>query len=173
MDLKKYVATVKDFPKEGILYRDITPLMGDGPAYKYAIDLMVEYAKARGAEIIVGPEARGFIFGCPVAAALGIGFAPIRKPGKLPREAVRANYSLEYGNNILCLHADAIKPGQKVLIVDDLLATGGTVQAGASLVERLGGEVVGIVTPIELPALGGRKALHKYDIFSLMTFDGE
>lgn len=173
MDLKKYIATVKDFPKEGILFRDITPLMGNGEAYKYAINQIVEYAKKVGAEVIVGPEARGFIFGCPVAAQLGIGFAPIRKPGKLPRETVQANYSLEYGQNILCLHRDAIKPGQKVLIVDDLLATGGTVQAGASLVEKLGGVVVGICFPIELPDLHGRKILKDYDVFSLMTFDGE
>src|SRR5690606_37536033 len=129
MDLKKYIAAVPDFPKEGILFRDITPLMLDGEAYKYAADKFTAFAKEKGATVIVGPEARGFIFGCPVAVNLGIGFAPVRKPGKLPREAVTVSYDLEYGSNALSMHKDAIKKGDKVVIDDDLLATGGTMQA--------------------------------------------
>ena len=143
MNLKDYVANVPNFPKEGIQFKDITPLMADGQAYSYATNQMVEFAKQQNAEVIVGPEARGFIFGCPVAHELKIGFAPVRKPGKLPRETVSFNYDLEYGSNTLCMHKDAIKPGQRVLIVDDLLATGGTVEATVKLIEQLGGVVVG------------------------------
>ena len=143
MDLKKFIADVKDFPIEGILFRDITPLMADGEAFKAACDELIEFAKEVGAEVVAGPESRGFIFGCPVAKELEIGFVPIRKPNKLPRETVSVSYSLEYGKNTLCMHKDAIKPGQKVIIVDDLLATGGTVKAAIELINRLGGIVVG------------------------------
>ncbi|HLT00105.1 MAG TPA: adenine phosphoribosyltransferase [Acholeplasma sp.] len=170
MDLKKYIAAVPDFPKEGILFRDITPLMLDGEAYKYAADKFTQYAKEKGATVIVGPEARGFIFGCPVAVNLGIGFAPVRKPGKLPREAVTVTYDLEYGSNALSMHKDAIKKGDKVVIVDDLLATGGTMQAAIKLVEELGGEVVGLAFLIELDDLNGRALLNKYDILSLINY---
>ena len=170
MDLKKYIAAVPDFPKEGILFRDITPLMLDGEAYKYAADKFTHYAKEKGATVIVGPEARGFIFGCPVAVNLGIGFAPVRKPGKLPREAVTVTYDLEYGSNALSMHKDAIKKGDKVVIVDDLLATGGTMQAAIKLVEELGGEVVGLAFLIELDDLNGRALLNKYDILSLINY---
>ncbi|NLY79529.1 MAG: adenine phosphoribosyltransferase [Lysinibacillus sp.] len=153
MDLKQYVTIVEDWPKEGISFKDITTLMDNGPAYKYAADQIVEFAKEVGADIIVGPEARGFIIGCPVAYALGIGFAPVRKPGKLPREVVSVEYDLEYGSNTLTMHKDAIQPGQKALIVDDLLATGGTVDATIKLIEKLGGVVAGCAFIIELTEL--------------------
>lgn len=170
MDLKQYIATINDFPKEGIVFRDITPLMQDGDAYRYATDEFVNFAKEVGADVIVGPEARGFIFGCPVAYALNIGFVPVRKPGKLPRDTVSYEYDLEYGSNELSMHRDAIKPGQKVLIVDDLLATGGTVEAAIKLVESLQGEVVGLAFLIELEELQGRKNLSSYPIKTLMTY---
>lgn len=159
MNLKDYIATIKDFPTEGILFRDITPLMLDGKAFKQACDEMIEFAKKIGATVIVGPEARGFIFGCPVAYALEVGFAPVRKPGKLPRETITVKYDLEYGSNELSLHKDALTKGDKVLIIDDLLATGGTVGATVKLVEKLGATVVGAAFFIELVDLEGRKQL--------------
>lgn len=170
MDLKQYVSIVQDWPKEGISFKDITTSMDNGKAYRYATDQIVEYAKKVGAELIVGPEARGFITGCPVAYALEIGFAPVRKPGKLPREVISADYGLEYGKDTLTMHKDAIKPGQKVLIVDDLLATGGTVAATIQLIEELGGEVVGCAFLIELEELHGRDKIEGYDIFTLMQY---
>lgn len=170
MDLKKYVALVEDYPKPGIKFRDITPLMGDGKAYQYATDKVVEYAKTLNIDLVVGPEARGFIFGCPVSYALGVGFAPVRKPGKLPRKVVQYSYDLEYGSNILCMHEDSVKPGQRVLIVDDLLATGGTIEATIKLVEELGGVIVGLAFLIELENLKGREKLKKYPILTLMRY---
>lgn len=170
MDLKQFVAIVEDFPKEGIKFKDITPLMHNGEAYKYATDQIVEYAKNRDVDIIVGPEARGFIIGCPVAYALQIGFAPVRKKGKLPRETVSVEYGLEYGKDVLTIHKDAIKPGQRVLIIDDLLATGGTIEATIKLVEELGGIVAGIAFIIELSYLDGREKLKGYDILTLMQY---
>ena len=170
MNLKNYVASIIDYPKEGIIFRDITPLMGNGEAYKYSVDQMTEFAKSKGATVIVGPEARGFIFGCPVATNLQIGFAPIRKPGKLPRKTLEEKYDLEYGSNTLCIHADALKPGDKVIIVDDLLATGGTVKATINLCEKLGAEVVGVACLIELVELNGREVLKGYDVLSLMEY---
>lgn len=170
MNLKDYVALVEDFPKEGIMFRDITPLMNNGEAYRLATDKIVKYAEEKKVELIVGPEARGFIFGCPVSYALGVGFVPVRKPGKLPREVVEYDYDLEYGTNVLCIHKDSIKPGQRVLIVDDLLATGGTVEATVKLIEELGGEVAGLAFLIELKELDGRKKLEGYDVFTLMEY---
>lgn len=170
MDLKNYIAAVENFPKEGILFRDITPLMLDGKAYAYAAEQFSQFAKEKGATLIVGPEARGFIFGCPVAVNLGIGFAPVRKPGKLPREAVTVSYDLEYGSNSLSLHSDAVKPGDKVVIIDDLLATGGTMNAAIQLVEKLGGEVVGLAFLIELDDLNGRELLKGYDVKTLIHY---
>lgn len=170
MNLNDYVASIPDFPQKGILFRDITPLMDNGPAFKYACDLLTEYAKKIGAEIVVGPESRGFIFGCPVSYNLGIGFAPVRKPNKLPRETISCKYDLEYGTNELHIHKDAIKKGQKVLIIDDLLATGGTVDATIKLVEQLGGEVVGCAFLIELEDLKGREVLNGYDVYALMKY---
>ena len=170
MVLKKYVAEIQDFPIEGILFRDVTPLMQDGEAYKACIDEIIAYGKKVNADLIVGPEARGFLFGCPVAYGLNIGFAPIRKPGKLPRETINVSYDLEYGSNVLHMHKDAIKPGQRVLIVDDLLATGGTVAAATKIVEELGGTVAGIAFVIELEDLKGRELLKGYDVLSLMKY---
>lgn len=170
MDLKKYVATVENYPKEGIIFRDITPLMNDGAAYKYATDKIVEFAKEHNVDLVVGPEARGFIFGCPVSYSLGIGFVPVRKPGKLPREVIEYSYDLEYGSNVLCLHKDSIKPGQRILVVDDLLATGGTVEATVKLVESLGGIVAGLAFLIELKDLKGREKLKDYPVLTLMKY---
>jgi len=170
MNLKDYIADVPDFPKKGILFRDITPLMLDGKAFHYAAEQFTKFAKSKNATLIVGPEARGFIFGCPVAANLSIGFAPVRKPGKLPRKSISVSYDLEYGSNELCLHDDSVKKGDRVIIIDDLLATGGTIQATIDLVEKLGGEVVGIAFLIELADLNGRKKLGKYDILTLITY---
>ena len=173
MDLKKYVANVKDFPKEGILFRDITPLMNDGEAFKAATDEIVKFAKEQNVDLIVGPEARGFIFGCPVSYAMGIGFVPVRKPKKLPREVIEYSYDLEYGSNTLCMHKDAIKPGQKVVIIDDLIATGGTTEAIIKLIERLGGVVVKIVFLIELEGLDGREKLTGYNVDSVIKYEGK
>lgn len=170
MDLKNYIAAIEDFPKEGILFRDITPLMADGAAYKEATERFVEFAKEVNADVIVGPESRGFIFGCPVSYALGIGFVPVRKPGKLPRETVSVSYDLEYGSNELHIHKDGIKPGQRVLIIDDLLATGGTIEATVSLVRELGGEVAGCGFLIELEDLQGRDKLQDIEVLALMKY---
>jgi adenine phosphoribosyltransferase len=170
MNFKDYITIVPDWPKEGVLFKDISSLMNDGKVYKAATDKIVEFAKEKNVDLIVGPEARGFIVGCPISYALEIGFAPVRKPGKLPREVISYNYDLEYGTNTLTMHKDAIKQGQRVLITDDLLATGGTIEATIKLVEELGGIVVGIAFLIELSYLEGRKKLEGYDIFTLMTY---
>ena len=170
MNLKDYIAAVQDFPIEGVLFRDITPLMANGEAYAETCNQMIEFAKKVGATVIVGPESRGFIFGCPVAKELKIGFIPVRKPGKLPRETVSIKYDLEYGSNELHMHADSIKKGDKVLIVDDLLATGGTVDATIKLIEKMGGEVVGCQFLIELEALKGREILKGYEINTIMKY---
>ena len=170
MDLKQFITDVPDWPKEGILFKDITTLMDNGEAFKYATDQIVEYARDKKIDIVVGPEARGFIIGCPVSYALGVGFAPVRKDGKLPRETVKVQYGLEYGQDVLTMHKDAIKPGQRVLITDDLLATGGTIEASIKLVESLGGIVAGIAFLIELGELEGRKKLTGYDLLTLISY---
>lgn len=170
MDLRDFVTIVPDYPKEGITFKDITTIMDNGEAYKFATDEIVKYAKELETDLIVGPEARGFIIGCPVAYALEIGFAPVRKPGKLPRETVSVDYELEYGHDTLTIHSDAIKPGQRVLIVDDLLATGGTIGATIELVEKLGGIVVGCAFLIELSYLKGRDKIKGYDMRALITY---
>lgn len=170
MDLKKYIKDIKDFPKEGILFRDVTPLMQNKEAYHACIDALIEYGKQVKADLIIGPEARGFLFGCPVAYGLNIGFAPIRKPGKLPRETVSVSYDLEYGSNVLNMHKDAIAKGQRVLIIDDLLATGGTAYAACKIVEELGGVVAGVGFVIELEDLKGRDLLKDYDVMSLLKY---
>ncbi len=169
MNLIEYIKDVPDFPKPGIIFKDITPVLENGEAFRYAVKKFVDFARETGAELIVGPEARGFIFGCPTAYEIGIGFVPIRKPGKLPRETIDLEYSLEYGSNSLSIHKDAIKPGQKVLIVDDLLATGGTVKATADLIEKLGGIVVGTAFLIELDELRGRDLIAGYQIMTLVN----
>ena len=173
MNLKDYIATIPNYPIEGVMFRDVTPLVADGEAFSYTCKLLAEYARSKGADMIAGPESRGFIFGCPVAAELGVGFAPIRKLGKLPRETINYEYALEYGTNTLEMHVDSIKPGQKVVIIDDLLATGGTIEAASKLIEQLGGEVAGCAFVIELPDLGGRKHLEGYDIYALLEYEGE
>ncbi len=170
MDYKKYVADVKDFPIEGILFRDVTPLIQDGEAFDSVCNDFAEFAKEVDADIIVGPEARGFIFGCPVACKLKKGFVPIRKPNKLPRETVSMSYDLEYGSNVLSIHKDSIKPGQRVLIVDDLLATGGTTVTAAKLIESLGGVVAGFAFLVELTDLKGRDLIKDYKVLSLIKY---
>nr|WP_309099799.1 adenine phosphoribosyltransferase [Fredinandcohnia onubensis] len=170
MDLKKYIEIVDDYPKPGIKFKDITPLMNDGEAYKYATDQIVKYAREKEIDLVVGPEARGFIIGCPVAYSHGVGFAPVRKEGKLPRDVIKVDYGLEYGKDVLTIHKDAIKPGQRVLITDDLLATGGTIEATINLVEQLGGIVAGIAFLIELTYLDGRDKLDGYDVLTLMQY---
>lgn len=170
MDLKKYIEIVDDYPKQGIKFKDITPLMNDGEAYKYATDQIVKYAREKKIDLVVGPEARGFIIGCPVAYSHGVGFAPVRKEGKLPRDVIKVDYGLEYGKDVLTIHKDAIKPGQRVLITDDLLATGGTIEATINLVEQLGGIVAGIAFLIELTYLDGRDKLDGYDVLTLMQY---
>lgn len=170
MDLKKYIKDIPDFPEPGVLFRDVTPLLADKDAYQETIRLLSDFAKEKKVDLVVGPEARGFLFGCPVALALNCGFVPVRKPGKLPREVVSQSYDLEYGSNEIQMHSDSIQPGQNVLIVDDLLATGGTVDAAVSLIEKMGGNVVGIAFLIELEALKGRELLKDYDVYSVLKY---
>lgn len=170
MDYKQYIKIVPDWPEKGIEFKDITPLMDNGKAFKSAINEIVDFAKDKEIDIIVGPEARGFIIGCPVAYALEVGFAPVRKEGKLPREVIKVEYGLEYGTDVLTIHKDAVKPGQRVLITDDLLATGGTIEATIKLVEQLGGIVVGCAFFIELSYLNGLEKLEGYDVLTLMRY---
>ena len=170
MNFEDYIAAIPDYPAEGVLFRDITPLLQNGEAFKAVCTEFAEFAREVGADVIVGPESRGFIFGCPVAYDLGIGFVPARKPHKLPRETVSYEYALEYGTNTMEMHKDAIKPGQKVLVIDDLLATGGTIEAANKLVESLGGEVVGCAFLIELVDLKGRERLESYNVKSIIKY---
>ena len=171
MDLKSKFRHVMDFPEEGIDFIDITTVLGDKDVFKAAMDEIIDMASKYNFDIVVAPESRGFILGTPIAYALGKAFAPIRKKGKLPYKTIDIEYKLEYGSNILEIHADAVKPGQKVLVVDDLLATGGTTSANVKLVEKLGGEVVGIVCMVELTYLNGREKLKKYKVESLVQFE--
>lgn len=171
MDLKTKLRHVIDFPKEGIDFIDITTVLQDPEAFKYCMDSFKELAEQlEDFDIIVGSESRGFIFGAPLAYQMGKGFVPIRKKGKLPYNTIRAEYDLEYGKDVLEMHEDAIKPGQKVLIVDDLLATGGTTGANIKLVEQLGGQVVGLIYFIELSFLKGRNKLGGYKVHSIVEF---
>lgn len=165
------IRNVPDFPKPGILFKDITPVLANHQALQEVIDLFAEYANERKPDVIVGIESRGFVLGTPLALALGIGFAPIRKAGKLPYDKISEEHALEYGTNTVEIHTDAIQPGQRVLIVDDLLATGGTALAAARLIERLGGVVCGFSFMVELGFLDGRKPLAGYDIQALVKFD--
>jgi len=161
-ELAALIRDVPDFPKKGVLFKDITTLLKEPEAFRIAIDLLAEPFLGDRIDVVVGMESRGFIFAAPLAYKLGAGFVPVRKLGRLPAEAVRVEYSLEYGSNILEMHRDAIEPGQRVLVVDDLLATGGTVLATINLVEQLGGVVAGIGFLVELLFLNGRANLHKY-----------
>lgn len=171
MDLAATIRDVPDFPKEGILFKDITTLLKNPAALQETIKRLSDYCQGKEIEAIVGIESRGFIFGVPVAYELGLGFIPVRKPGKLPAETISESYALEYGTNTLEMHVDAIQPGQRVLIIDDLLATGGTALATCKLIERLGGAVAGLAFIIELAFLNGREAFGEREIFSVVTFD--
>ncbi len=171
--LEDYVVTIPDFPEPGIQFRDITSVIQDPDGLKLAVDGLVEQLKELDFDVVVGPESRGFIFGVPVAYLLGKGFIPVRKKGKLPRETVSIKYELEYGQAEVEMHKDAIRPGQKVVIVDDLIATGGSAQAAAKLVEKLGGQVVRMAFVMELAGLEGRKQLSGYDIQSLIVYPGK
>lgn len=170
MDLKDKIRVIEDFPQKGISFKDITTILQDKGAYKYTVDTIVDICRNKQVDVVVGPEARGFIFGAPVAYGLGCGFVLVRKPGKLPAETVRYEYDLEYGSDALEIHKDSIKPGQKVIIVDDLLATGGTARAAAKLIEKLGGVVVGLAFVIELEDAKGRENLKDYDVISLVKY---
>jgi adenine phosphoribosyltransferase len=169
-ELKAKIRDIPDFPKPGILFRDITPLLADGRAFRAAIDALGERYVGRGIELVVGVEARGFLMGSALAYKLGAGNVIIRKPGKLPFRTHRETYALEYGTDTLEIHQDAIRPGQRVLLADDLLATGGTMAATLELVRRLGGEVAGLCFLIELTDLKGRHRLRGHEVFSLIQF---
>ena len=170
MDLSKTIRDVPDFPVKGILFKDITTLLKDPAAFTEAVSRMTEPFVGQEIDVVVAVESRGFIFGAPVAYNLGAGFVPVRKAGKLPADTIQAEYSLEYGTNVLEMHKDAIVPGQRVLIVDDLLATGGTTRATIELAEQLGGKVVGVAFLIELTFLKGIEHLEGYEVFSLINF---
>ena len=171
--LEEYVVTIPDFPEPGIMFRDITSVIQDPEGLKLAVDGLAGLLKDTEFDLVVGPESRGFIFGVPVAYLTGRGFIPVRKKGKLPRETVSQKYDLEYGQAEIEMHVDAVKPGQKVVIVDDLIATGGSAEAAAKLVEKLGGQVVKMLFVMELAGLEGRKKLAKYDVESLIIYEGK
>jgi adenine phosphoribosyltransferase len=168
--LKGFIRAVPDYPQPGILFRDITPLLQNPQALRFAVDQMAGRYRGAGIDAVVGIESRGFIFGTPLAYLLGIGFVPVRKKGKLPAETITIQYDLEYGSNVLEIHTDALRPGQRVLIVDDLLATGGTTEGTVRLVEGLGGHVVSLAFLIELADLGGRSRLPGHDVYALLSF---
>lgn len=170
MNLEKFIVNVPNYPMEGIQFKDITPLLGNKDAFNEAINRLAEFGKKMGANVVMGPDARGFIFGAAVAYSMNSGFVPVRKPNKLPRKTINESYSLEYGSNTLCIHEDALKEGDKVLIVDDLLATGGTVVAAINLVKRLKAEVVGVAVLIELEDLKGRELIGDYPLLSLIKY---
>lgn len=170
MDLKSKIRIVEDFPKEGISFKDITTLLKDGEYFRKTVDLIVEHLRDKQIDLIVGPEARGFVLGSATAYALGVGFVPVRKPGKLPAEVERYEYELEYGSDILEIHKDAIEEGARIAIVDDLLATGGTMKATVDLIESLGGIVSNCVFLIELEELKGREKLEGKGVFSFVSY---
>ena len=171
--LEEYVRSIPDFPEPGIIFRDITPILQDADGLHLAIDGILDALKGVEYDVVVGPESRGFIFGVPVAYAAHKSFVPVRKKGKLPCETISAEYDLEYGSAVIEMHKDSIKPGQKVVIVDDLIATGGTIEAITGLIEQLGGEVVKICFVMELAGLKGREKLKAYDVESLITYEGK
>jgi adenine phosphoribosyltransferase len=170
IDLKDRVRDVPDWPEPGVVFRDITPLLRDPDALDQTVRELAEWGKERTPDVVLGAEARGFILGAAIAREIGCGFVPARRPGKLPPETIGATYALEYGQNTLELHPETIRPGDRVLIHDDVLATGGTVEAIAGLVESLGGEVVGVAFIIELTFLGGRERLQNYDFHALIAY---
>lgn len=170
MDFKSYIRVIPDWPQPGIRFKDITTLLKDRRAYVAAVDALVERYRHEQIDLVAGPEARGFVIGAPLAYALGVGFVPVRKSGKLPAETVEAEYDLEYGKDRLAVHKDAIAPGQRVLIADDLLATGGTIATTVKLVRQLGGEIVGAAFLIELTYLNGRERLRDIEVTSLVRY---
>ena len=170
-ELRSKIRDIKDFPTEGILFKDITTLLKDGPAWRFAVDSLASHYQHERVEVVVGVESRGFIFGGAIAHQLNAGFVPVRKLGKLPGKTIEVEYELEYGRDALAMHEDAITPGQRVLAVDDLLATGGTMGATLRLVEQLGGRVVGVAFMIELAFLKGRDKLKNYPLHALITYD--
>jgi adenine phosphoribosyltransferase len=170
IDLRAYIRDVPDFPQPGILFRDVTPLLKDPPAFAAALAGLQAYVAERAPTAVVGIESRGFLFGAPIAAALGLPFVPIRKPGKLPAAHMSIEYALEYGEGQLDIHSDALGPGDRAVIIDDLLATGGTASGAIRLVEMLGARVAALVFLIELAGLGGRKLLDGYGVYSLITY---
>ena len=172
-EVEKYIKSIPDFPQPGIIFRDVTSVTEDPEGMKLAIDEMDKLLEGVDYDVIAGAESRGFIFGMPIAYALGKAFIPVRKKGKLPCETVSAEYDLEYGKAEIEIHKDAVKPGQKVVLVDDLIATGGTMEASCKLVEQLGGEVVKILFLMELAGLKGREKLAKYDVASVITYEGK
>ncbi len=171
MDLKTKIREVPDFPKPGILFYDITTLLADPASSRYVIDQLSLPYLEQGIDKVIGIESRGFIFGAILAERLNAGFVPVRKPGKLPAERIEERYNLEYGSDALCIHKDAILPGERVLVVDDLLATGGTMAATAKLIQRLKGEIIAMACVIELTGLKGREKLNGHTVFSLLTYD--
>jgi len=173
LDLKQTIRSIPDFPKPGIIFRDITTLLQNPAALRQSVDLIAEHFDEGSIDVVVGAEARGFIFGPAVAYRLNAGFVPIRKPGKLPYQTIRATYQLEYGTDTVEMHKDAIEPGQRVLMIDDLLATGGTMAACCKLVEQIGGKIAGCAFVIELSFLKGRGKLLGHEIFSLVDYDSE
>jgi adenine phosphoribosyltransferase len=170
MNFKDYIRVIPDYPLPGIRFKDITTLLQNGPVYKKAINQLKLLVKEKQVDVIAGPEARGFVIGAPLAYSMGVGFIPIRKSGKLPGETIEADYALEYGKDKLAMHKDSIKPGQKVLIADDLLATGGTIQTSINLINQLGGDIVGAAFLIELSYLNGRAKLGELDVVSLISY---
>jgi adenine phosphoribosyltransferase len=170
LELGPLIRDIPDFPKKGILFKDITTLLKDPRAFKQSIDQLTDLVRVHQPDVVIGMESRGFIFAAPIAYQLNAGFVPVRKLGKLPGEVISTEYDLEYGTNTLELHSDAVAPGQRVLIVDDLLATGGTVSATIELVERLQGQVVAVAFLVELQELNGRDRLENYDVVSLLKF---
>jgi adenine phosphoribosyltransferase len=170
LHLEDWIRDIPDFPQRGILFKDITPLLRDAAAFHTALDRLAEHYAGAGIQAVVGVESRGFIFGAPLAYLLNCGFVPVRKFGKLPHQTVSVEYALEYGTNVVEMHMDAIRPGQRVLIVDDLLATGGTVSAAMELVEKLGGQIAGIAFLVELTFLKGREQFKGHDVFALIQY---
>ena len=171
--IEEYVVSIPDFPEPGIIFRDVTSVLQDAEGLALAIDLMQEKLKGVEFDLIAGPESRGFIFGVPVAYEMRKGFVPVRKKGKLPCETIAAEYDLEYGSAVIEMHKDAIRPGQRVVVVDDLIATGGTIEAILKMVEQLGGQVVKICFVMELAGLNGREKLSGYSVESLITYEGK